>query len=121
MELNFKEKFSHCYDSKKIKTSKQFSSSNSNQSIQNTNKHNTSNTSDEHIDKSFHLDCKYTRKKVCFCKFSDNSQCLESEMEFSNFLNYLINDEITLDMNSSDRKIKFLKKDKYSDFNKQKC
>jgi hypothetical protein len=84
MELNFREKFSHLYDSNKIKTEK-------------TNKK-------THTEiKNFHLDCKYTKKKICTCKVSESCQ---NDKEFSNFLIALINDEIDIKYDKQDPKSK---------------
>src|SRR4051812_28672024 len=71
-------------------------------------------------DISFHIDCKYSRKKICYCKFYENkmTQSAKNEKEFSDFLIGLIKDEITLDtsvLNSncplSNKKINFISKD----------
>jgi hypothetical protein len=86
MELNFREKFSQLYDSNKIKTKKSPSELESMATIRN-----------------FHLDCKYTKKKICTCKVAESCQ---NDKDFSNFLIALINDEIDIKYDKKDPKAK---------------
>jgi hypothetical protein len=95
MEFNFIQKFSQSYNQGKETGTENKNSNNST---------------------SFHIDCKYSKKKICYCKFYLNSdyKILKNDNDFSNFLIDLINDDIVLD--ESNKKINFVKKNKQVKF-----
>jgi hypothetical protein len=58
----------------------------------------------------FHMECKYTKKKICYCKFYDSqSKMNKANKDFSSFLIDLVEDNIDIDFKSD--KINFFKKD----------
>lgn len=57
-------------------------------------------------DKQFHLDCKYSRKKICHCKFFESKDT--SKKDFGDFLIDLVNDEIDIDFNK--KNLEFVRK-----------
>jgi hypothetical protein len=92
MELNFYEKFSHYYNNNKAKS---LHGKDSNQAL--------------------HVNCIYTRKKICQCKFYNNwsNKTMENENDFSNFLIGLINGDSEIKI---EEKIKFNHNKKSGEF-----
>lgn len=80
------------------------------------------NSQQNNLNNYFHIDCKYSRKKICHCKFYDscnNTNSNKNAIEFSDFLISLVNDKIDIETDSGN-KINFSKKDKFIKYNEMK-
>jgi hypothetical protein len=91
MELNFSQKFSKLYEEescKQIIPSKKLIQTSRNN--------------------KFHLDCKFSRKKICFCSQIDSSQY---NKDFADFLSLLMKDEIEICEDPRTKRTLFKRKD----------
>ena len=93
MELNFSENFARLYEEEGGK-----------KLVNSCSKSNLC----KNVNKKFHLDCKYTRKKICTCPQNDLTLF---NKDFSDFLTCLINDEVEIFENPENKNINFKRKD----------